>query len=243
MSNKKGYIKYHNCVKCGYDINHSNFDKHIKVCDGKGPHWKRERNSNRDTKNLDLTKVQEYYDNLHTVSETCMHFNISIAFFFGRARRGLLKTRTKMESTKLRGTGAGNVNRKHTTESKRKISLARKQFLDANPNKVPYLLNHSSKDSYPEKLFEQALKDLNITGWIKKYQVGRYEYDFAFLDKKIDVEIDGSTHLLEKVKLIDKARDVFSEENGWAVLRIAAKEVLKDVKNCITTHLMPLLKE
>jgi very-short-patch-repair endonuclease len=102
-----------------------------------------------------------------------------------------------------------------------------------NPDKVPYLINHSSKESYPEKLFREGLTRENLTGWTQSFRISLYEYDFAFLGQKIDVEIDGSTHLQEKVKKIDKKRDEFSRSHGWKVIRFTAKEVKEDLNGCL----------
>lgn len=107
------------------------------------------------------------------------------------------------------------------------------KYLTENPDRVPYLINHSSKKSYPEQVFENALVSSNITGWLYAYQHGIYEYDFAWPEQKIDVEIDGSTHLLENVKKIDIRRDEFSKNKGWIVLRFTASQVKKDVVSCI----------
>ena len=127
----------------------------------------------------------------------------------------------------------GKKGRPHTEKAKKKIADARLKYLLENPDKVPYLLNHSSKMSYPEKVFKNALEAAGIEGWIYNYQNSIYQYDFAFVDKKIDVEIDGGTHLTEKVKRIDARRDAFSEANGWIVIRFTAKEVKENVLACI----------
>jgi very-short-patch-repair endonuclease len=127
----------------------------------------------------------------------------------------------------------GKKGRKHSEDTKEKISNARIKYLIENPDKVPYLLNHSSKMSYPEKLFKNALDASNITGWTYNFQNSIYQYDFAFLDKKIDVEIDGGTHLTDKVKKIDARRDLFSKNDGWIVIRFTAKEVKENIIECI----------
>lgn len=38
-----------------------------------------------------------------------------------------------------------------------------------------------------------------IAGWHYNYRVGRYAFNIAFPDIKLDVEIDGGTHLKERV--------------------------------------------
>ena len=121
----------------------------------------------------------------------------------------------------------GKKGRPHTEKAKKKIADARLKYLLENPDKVPYLLNHSSKMSYPEKVFKNALEAAGIEGWIYNYQNSIYQYDFAFVDKKIDVEIDGGTHLTEKVKRIDARRDAFSEANGWIVIRLQLRKLKK----------------
>lgn len=135
----------------------------------------------------------------------------------------------------LQNMSKASPKRKWSEEDKKKISRRMIEFLMKNPDKVPYKLNHSSKMSYPERVFENALKSANISGWTYNYQNGIYSYDFAFPVLKIDVEIDGNTHIQEKVRNIDKRRDKFSTNNGWIVIRFTANEIKEDVLKCINT--------
>lgn len=127
----------------------------------------------------------------------------------------------------------GKKGKKHTEASRQKSSKSKIEYLKNNPDKVPYLINHSSKESYPERIFREALERYNIKGWVSEYRNGIYQYDFAFIDLKIDIEIDGGTHESEKVKLIDERRDNFSKSLGWIVIRFKAKDVKRDVSRCI----------
>lgn len=136
----------------------------------------------------------------------------------------------KIKSEKISKAGIGKVT---SEETKKKISESRLKYLRANPNKVPYKLNHSSKISYPEKIFREAIELNNILGCVYQYQFNIYQFDFAFPDIKLDIEIDGSTHNLNKIKLIDKRRDKYSKQNGWYVLRFTAKEVQYNLNDCI----------
>lgn len=132
-----------------------------------------------------------------------------------------------------RKTSESMKNKTLSIETKKKISDSRIKFLIANPNKVPYIVNHSSKMSYPEKLFKNGLEESNINGWIYNFRNGIYQYDFAFPELKIDVEIDGQTHNTEKVKKIDERRDTFSKKDGWIVIRFTSKEVKENLISCI----------
>lgn len=150
--------------------------------------------------------------------------------------KGLTKfkdERIKKMSEKISKALKGKFGRKHSEKTKIKISENRIKFLKENPNKVPYMINHSSKMSYPEKIFKDALEKEKISGWKYNLRVGIYQYDFAFLNEKIDVEIDGATHETEKVKKIDARRDEFSIKHGWTVIRFSAKEVKNNLSGCI----------
>ena len=105
-------------------------------------------------------------------------------------------------------------------ETKKKLSEIRKKYLAENPDKVPYKLNHSSKESYPEKYFTEVFKNEEIDV-VKSFYIGLYELDFCIPDKKIDIEIDGSQHYYDK-KIVesDKRRNEFLENDGWDIIRI-----------------------
>jgi len=123
--------------------------------------------------------------------------------------------------------------RKLSDKTKKKISESRIKYLKENPDKVPYKINHSSCISYPEKIFKEYLEKNNIKGWIHQMQFSLYQIDFAFPEYKLAVEIDGYTHTLDKVKKIDKKRDLYLKEKGWKTLRISTKKVKNNVYECI----------
>lgn len=127
----------------------------------------------------------------------------------------------------------GRPGKKKTEEEKKKLSEAAIRYYEKNPDKIPYRLNHSSKESYPEKIVREYFEANNITGWVQEYPFGRFSLDFAFVDKKIDIEIDGSTHLQEKIIIKDIRRDKILIDSGWKVLRITAKELKNNFKQCI----------
>ena len=117
-------------------------------------------------------------------------------------------------------------NRIHSNETKAKISEARIKYLTEHPDQVPYKLNHSSKGrSYPERYFSLIFKEFNL---IEEYKVGLYSLDFADIYNKIDVEIDGDQHYLDK-RII--SHDVKRNKNlkglGWTIIRIRWSEYKK----------------
>lgn len=113
-----------------------------------------------------------------------------------------------------------HIPRKHTEDTKNKISLKRIEFLDNNPDKVPYKLNHSSKESYPERYFKQILNKYKII-FEREYQISLYSLDFALHSKKIDLEIDGEQHYVDsKIIESDIRRTKKLTELGWTVIRV-----------------------
>lgn len=174
-----------------------------------------------------IEQIRKRYDEYERIDSLNLKFGCKAVRFALTGQR-----RCRRESSKL----AHERNPKsfeHTLATKQRISLARKKYLQKHPDKVPYKLNHSSRKSWPEEIFERALNRHNISGWIRRYMNGRYEYDFAFPLLKIDVEIDGNTHSLRSVKRIDKERDEWSKSQGWTVVRFDARHVLRNVEQCI----------
>lgn len=177
-------------------------------------------------------EIFEYYNAEHTAKDCCQKFGCSISAFTGNVKRYNFKTRSQSEAAKL-AVKQGRLGKPIPQAVREKISKSRIKYLEENPDKVPYLLNHSSKISWPEKLFQDALIKRGIKGWEYNFRNGIYAYDFAFPEIKLDVEIDGATHTTEKVKKIDARRDAWSKSKGWKVIRFTAKEVMSDVNKCI----------
>lgn len=175
----------------------------------------------------DWKLIQEAHNGGLTWKQLSSKFGCSASTLYYAVKRGDLQPRSKSEA--MRGKKRSPLTEKH----RQNISDSRRRWLENNPDKVPYLINHSSKESYPEKIFRNALTAAKLDGWIQKYQHGIYQYDFAFIEAKLDIEIDGGTHTLEKVKRIDARRDEWSRSQGWKVLRFPVKRVKEDVVSCI----------
>lgn len=114
-----------------------------------------------------------------------------------------------------------NGNLKHSEQAKQKISAARRKFLFENPNMVPYKLNHYSKRrSYAELYWSIVFETKNILA-TEEYNIGIYSLDFAIVDKKIDIEIDGEQHFVDKrVIESDNRRNAYLNNLGWTVIRV-----------------------
>lgn len=175
---------------------------------------------------IDWNQVQSEYDSSKRgIREICKMFGISTARLHRATKKGIFITRDKSELLKIKI--ERGKERKHSKETKEKISKSRSKYLLDNPDKVPYRLNHSSKESYPEKYFNEIFTNEGIK-LERYYRVGLYELDFALVDKKIDIEIDGDQHYLDpKVTEIDIRRDRYLSDNGWKIIRIKWSEYKK----------------
>lgn len=108
-----------------------------------------------------------------------------------------------------------------SAEHRAKTSASMKKFYKEHPELVPYKLHHSSKESYPEKYFNELFLKENISGFKRDYYVDGYYLDYAFLDKKVDFEVDGSQHYLDpRIIKHDKIRTQRLEALGWKTFRI-----------------------
>ncbi len=61
----------------------------------------------------------------------------------------------------------------------------------------------------------------------RQHPVGNYIVDFACLDPKLIVELDGSQHLVNSA--YDIERDAFLRRDGFVVLRFASDEPFKNI--------------
>lgn len=190
-------------------------------------------------KKYDWKLIQEDYNSGLSTRELIAKYGMSSCALTKAQRRKDITFRSKSQAISL----ASIKNpRKLSEETKKKISESRIKYLKEHPEKVPYRLNHSSKRSIPELRLEKAMLDHGITGFKTQFPMNIYQYDFAFVDEKLDVEVDGATHLTDNIKTIDERRDKWSIERGWRILRISASEIQKNIIGCINKILNELSK-
>jgi very-short-patch-repair endonuclease len=92
-----------------------------------------------------------------------------------------------------------------------------------------------SRRSYPEAYIHTVLKNNKLFEQftiIEKLSFGKYFLDFAIIELKIDLEIDGQAHFRTKEAIEhDKVRDKYLIEHGWKVYRIAWIQFCKNKEN------------
>lgn len=104
-----------------------------------------------------------------------------------------------VQTCKDRGHYISPTKGKHLSEEhKKKTSIGMKRYFKEHPDRVPYLLNHSSKESYPEKYFREIFTKEDFPAFIQDKYVKGYFLDFAFESRNVYIEIDGEQHYVDK---------------------------------------------
>lgn len=133
--------------------------------------------------------------------------------------------------------------RKHTDETKQKISKNLKKLYENGERKSigwSFINEDINRRSYPEIYFIKILEKYNLYSKYtikEKMSFGKYFLDFAILDLKIDIEIDGQQHFTEKSINHDNKRDNFVISKGWKVYRIAWIELKNNSELIINNFL------
>lgn len=194
-------------------------------------------NKSKYHKRYDWSLIQKDHDDGMTWRKLQDKYGVSIASITNAKKRGDFISRNKSEALKL------VPGRPLTDEIKKKISIARTNYLKENPDKVPYKLNHYSKgQSYPESYFEKWLLDKGVS-FISEQPVSIYSIDFRIGD--IALEIDGEQHYVdERIVKSNFYRDEYLKSLGietirvrWAHYQKLSDEDKKGYLNNLYSHL------
>ena len=76
----------------------------------------------------------------------------------------------------------------------------------------------------------------------RQHPIGQYIVDFACLERKLVIELDGGQHVLPDEVLKDKQREAWLGNEGYAVLRFWDNEVLMNTNGVLEIIRERLLK-
>ena len=100
-----------------------------------------------------------------------------------------------------------------------------------------HINSRQDRTSYPERFFLKVLKQNDLYDKFhieQKLCIGKYFLDFAIIDLKLDIEIDGQQHFRnEEAILHDKIRNEYLISKGWKIYRIAWAELVQTPKEKI----------
>jgi very-short-patch-repair endonuclease len=114
-------------------------------------------------------------------------------------------------------------------ETRKRLSIKAKERV-ANGTHTGWTSRSKIEPSYPEKYIISMLDELNVS-YQREYKVGKWFIDFANIDKKLAMEIDGKQHEILERKLSDEKKDRFLIDNGWIILRIKWKKITLEFRN------------
>lgn len=80
-------------------------------------------------------------------------------------------------------------------------------------------------------LWRELKKNKLGVSFVRQQTIGNYIADFYCREKKLVVEIDGSSH--DNKYEYDKARDEYMKKLGMRVLRVSDKDVKHDMSNVL----------
>lgn len=101
----------------------------------------------------------------------------------------------------------------------RLFSVLTKKRHDEGDTRIGWQHRNKFSLSYPEKVTFDYLIYHSIE-FERELKVGKYFIDFAFINKKIALEIDGRTHDDIEVIKKDRRKDKFLKSKGWKICRI-----------------------
>lgn len=159
--------------------------------------------------------MQHYYEQSHSIAKTIKKFSISRTVFDRAVNIGIFYKH--------------NYKHKHTAETKHKLSVLRKKWLNENKDKHPWKRN-TKFISIPCEYFKKILKENNYS-FVEEFTDSsfshNYSLDIAFIDAKLCIEINGNQHYNRDGTLNTyyKKRENYLKSLGWTILQIRANDV------------------
>lgn len=215
------------CEKCG--IEHEGEYASGRFCSPKcsrGFSTKSKRSEINEKVSKKLKKIRD------RIFKTCFHCGKKFEVSFRKRNQ---KTCSLSCSSKLRWKDEAYKKRISELSSK---SAYRKH---ADPNiKFGWTTRKKLQMSYPEKIANGVLRESGIS-YEYEYPFYNFFIDFAILDKKIAIEIDGRQHQEAKRKQADDRKDEKLKKEGWTIFRIKwpednIKEEIKKILKSIPSH-------
>ena len=124
------------------------------------------------------------------------------------------------------------IGRKHSEETKKKISESRKAYLKNNPDKHPWKKLSKFKSEPCERL-KQVLREYQlefVEEFSDKTWDHNYSIDIAFPEKKIAIEINGNQHYNNDGTLKEYYvnREEYLKSFGWTIYQLHYSLVYND---------------
>ena len=117
---------------------------------------------------------------------------------------------SETNSRNTRGENNSFYGKKHSEETKRKISESQKKNYEG---KSCFFTVLEHRKSYAERYFDKIFTDAE-----HQHRIGRFVLDYAWPDKKIYIEVDGEQHYTNEGIEHDRIRTDYLNEQGWKLI-------------------------
>lgn len=100
-----------------------------------------------------------------------------------------------------------------------------------NPKHLGYARENRKRSTRPEQYLWSRLRNRRLFGYKFRRQHPIYPYivDFACLQVKLVVEVDGNSHFTPKAQAYDARRTAHLEKQGYTVIRFTNREVMTNI--------------
>lgn len=225
-------IKSPNGIKRWLDKYGLSTDKHITMRKNKGY-----KNNN----DCDWNAIQKYYDEGYTWKDVLFKFELPNTFLYKAKKSGLFKTRTSGQSLKilykLKKINKSPIYSDPNYRKKLSETMSRLHKEGKHPGWA-HINSRKDRRSYPEQMFLNYLKNTEIYNKYRieeKLPIGKYFLDFAIIDLKLNIEIDGSQHYRNSNSILhDEKRNQFLKSKEWKIYRIKWADFRNDAKKEIS---------
>ncbi|MCA8898785.1 MAG: DUF559 domain-containing protein [Hyphomonas sp.] len=98
------------------------------------------------------------------------------------------------------------------------------------------------ESSFPERLLWSKLRSRQLRGWKfrRQHPIGPFFADFACLEVRLIVELDGDSHGDDAQEAYDAKRTAFLRNEGWEVIRFWNAHLLENLDGILAAILESL---
>lgn len=194
------------------------------------------RNHERLCKNNSSRQLSYFCTHKDVIAEMKKSGEIEFSNQYTKAKKlGLPKPELSLETKKKKSETTTKNNLNRSSEVKNKISVSMKKAHEEGRAWNIGKSRWNNCPSYPEIFFMQVIEnEFNNKNYVREYAIGKYSLDFAWINEKKCIEIDGEQHeRFTEYKERDSKKDKLLIENGWKLLRVKWKDMYKDSKKYI----------
>jgi very-short-patch-repair endonuclease len=141
------------------------------------------------------------------------------------------------------GRSCGAKDKLVTAETRKKLRTAQIKLI-AEGKHTGWQSRSKCKQSYAEEYVTKILNKNGLTegkNYEFEYRQNKWFIDFAFVEDKIAIEIDGKQHNYPDRKIKDAEKDTWLTKNGWTVYRIKWRKPSKETRKHLLTRLNNIL--